>query len=200
MMKVSGVICLRKGQERCRRGAGQGETGITDTDPAHPRERIVKGARMNATVLWSSGLSFTGTAGSDFEVALGADPSVGGQNDGFRPMELLGVSLAGCTAMDVISILRKKRQEVTAFGVKVLGEKAAEHPKVLTEAVIGYDVTGRGIDEAAVRRAIQLSAEKYCPVQAMLSKTVPIQLEYAIYEGESEESRTLVAEGRWEPE
>lgn len=154
---------------------------------------------MNAKVLWSNGLSFTGTAGSDFEVALGADPSVGGENDGFRPMELLGVSLAGCTAMDVISILRKKRQEVTAFEVRVLGEKAAEHPKVLTEAVIEYEVTGRGIDEAAVRRAIQLSAERYCPVQAMLSKALPIRLEYAIYEGESTECRDLVVQGPWVP-
>jgi putative redox protein len=155
---------------------------------------------MDAKVSWKDGMTFTGSADTGFEVAIGADPSVGGDNDGFRPIELLGVSLAGCTAMDVLSILKKKRQEVTGFEVRVQAEKAQEHPKVLTDSVIIYEVTGRGIDEKAVRRAIGLSAERYCPVQAMLSKAMPILLTYAIYEGDSAEDRALKVEGEWSPE
>lgn len=154
---------------------------------------------MDAKVLWHDGLTFTGTADTGFEVALGADPKVGGANDGFRPMELMAVSLAGCTAMDVISILKKKRQEVTGFEVRVRAERADQHPQVLTSALIEYEVTGHGIDEAAVRRAIELSAERYCPAQAMLAKIMPMKLDYLIYEGESSEERELMAQGEWSP-
>jgi putative redox protein len=152
---------------------------------------------MDAKVLWHEGLTFTGTADSGFRVSLGADPEVGGKNDGFRPMELMAVSLAGCTAMDVISILRKKRQEVTAFEVSVRAERADQHPKVLTSAVIEYEVTGHGIQESALRRAIELSAQAYCPAQSMLGKIMPLKLEYTVYEGDSEEKRELVTRGEW---
>ncbi len=155
---------------------------------------------MNAEVSWKGGLAFMGTSDSGFEVALGADPAVGGSGDGFRPMELMAVSLAGCTAMDVISILQKKRQEVTAFEVKVRAARAEEHPKVFTSAVIEYEVTGRGVQEAAVRRSIELSAERYCPAQGMLAKVMPIELEYVIYEGDSEDAREEVTRGQWAPE
>ena len=154
---------------------------------------------MDAKVLWHDGLTFTGTSDTGFEIALGADPKVGGANDGFRPMELMAVSLAGCTAMDVISILKKKRQEVTGFEVRVRADRADQHPQVLTSALIEYEVTGRGIDEAAVRRAIELSAERYCPAQAMLSKIMPMKLDYLIYEGESGDERRLVTQGQWSP-
>jgi putative redox protein len=77
---------------------------------------------MDAKVIWQQGLTFTGTADSGFSVPLGADPGVGGADDGFHPLELMAVSLAGCTAMDVISILKKKRQDVTAFEVSVHAE------------------------------------------------------------------------------
>lgn len=152
---------------------------------------------MNAEVSWKSGMTFTGTAGTGFQVPLGAEPAVGGANDGFRPMELMAVSLAGCTAMDVISILQKKRQDVTAFEVKVKAERAQEHPKVFTRAVIQYDVTGHSIQEAAVRRSIELSAERYCPAQGMLAQVMPIELDYVIYEGDSKDQRQEVTRGRW---
>jgi putative redox protein len=152
---------------------------------------------MDAKVHWHEGLTFTGTADSGFQVSLGADPEVGGINDGFRPMELMAVSLAGCTAMDVISILRKKRQEVTAFEVKVRAQRADEHPKVFTSAVIEYEVTGHGIQEAALRRSIELSAQAYCPAQSMLGKVMPIGLQYHIYEGDSAGNRELVTSGEW---
>ena len=137
---------------------------------------------MHASVIWSKGMSFTGSAGSGFTVPLGTDPSVGGDNDGFRPMELLVIGLAGCTAMDVISILRKKRQDITGFEVTVDAERATEHPKVITAFTIRYIVRGRAVDPRAVERAIELSRDTYCPAQAMLSKAAPITLSYEIIE------------------
>lgn len=151
---------------------------------------------MDAKVIWQQGMHFTGSADTGFEVPLGADGEVGGENDGFRPLELMAVSLAGCTAMDVISILKKKQQAVSAFEVKVRADRAEQHPKVFTRATITYIVTGHSLDETAVRRAIELSATKYCPAQAMLGKVVPMELQYEIYEGESAEKRTLVKTGK----
>jgi len=151
---------------------------------------------MDTKVIWKDGLSFVGSADSGFEIQLGADRSVGGADDGFRPIELMGVSLAGCTAMDVISILKKKQQEVTAFEVKVHADRAREHPKVFTRLVVTYLVTGRGVDETALLRAVELSAAKYCPAQAMLSRIAPMELKYEIYE----ENGGLVKSGVYSPQ
>ncbi|MCS6848865.1 MAG: OsmC family protein [Anaerolineae bacterium] len=137
---------------------------------------------MNAAVVWQHGLVFAGSADSGFTLKLDADSSVGGDNDGFRPIELIALGLAGCTAMDVLSILKKKRQDVTGFEVKVHAERAAEHPRVFTKITVEYVVRGRQIAPAAVERAIELSETKYCPVQAMLGRVVPIQHTYQIIE------------------
>ncbi|GAB4494835.1 MAG: OsmC family protein [Anaerolineales bacterium] len=153
---------------------------------------------MNAKVTWKTDMSFTGSADTGFELPLGADPSVGGANDGFRPLELMAVSLAGCTAMDVISILRKKQQDVTAFEVRVHAEQQHEHPHVFTQAIITYLITGHNIAEAAVTRAIELSATKYCPAQAMLAQSLPIDLVYEIYE-EQDGINKLTITGKWQP-
>ena len=150
---------------------------------------------MDAKVTWKEGMSFTGSSDTGFDVPLGAEPEAGGTDDGFHPIELMAVSLAGCTAMDVISILKKKQQDVRAFEVQVHAKRAEEHPKVFTQALITYLATGHGVDEAALRRAIELSATKYCPAQAMLGKVMPIEMKYEIYEGESAAVRTLVKEG-----
>ena len=150
---------------------------------------------MKAKVDWKGRLTFTGTADSGFEVPLGSYPEVGGDDDGFRPMELIAVGLAGCTAMDVISILKKKRQEVLDFQVKVDTARADQHPKVFTEAIIEYHLAGKDISESAVTRALELSAESYCPAQAMLGKIIPLGLKYFIYEGENLENAQLVLEG-----
>ena len=89
---------------------------------------------MDAKVTWEgSGLAFQATAGNGFTVKLDSSPASGGEGDGFKPMELIAVGLAGCTAMDVISILRKKRQQVSAFEVRVHLDRADEHPKVFTK-------------------------------------------------------------------
>jgi putative redox protein len=152
---------------------------------------------MQAKVTWHTGLTFTGSADTGFNVPLGAHPSVGGNNDGFRPMELLATGLAGCTGMDVISILNKKRERVTHFEVKVDTVQAADHPKVFTRAVIEYHVAGQQISEESVRRAIELSAVRYCPAQAMFSKIMPLELKYFIYETGEGSERTLVRSGVW---
>jgi putative redox protein len=151
---------------------------------------------MNAKVNWKGRLSFSGSADSGFEVPLGSYPEVGGDNDGFRPMELMAVSLAGCTAMDVISILMKKRQEVEDFQVKVQAERTDQHPKVFTSATIEYHVAGKGISESAVSRAMELSADSYCPAQAMLGKIIPLALKYFIYEGSNFDEGNLVTQGQ----
>lgn len=153
---------------------------------------------MNAKVTWKNGMSFTGSADTGFDLPLGADPGVGGANDGFRPLELMVVSLAGCTAMDVISILRKKQQDVTAFEVQVSAEQQHEHPHVFTQATVTYLVSGHNVSEAAVTRAIELSATKYCPAQTMLAKVFPIELVYEIYE-EKDGAKELIASGTWQP-
>ena len=150
---------------------------------------------MDAKVNWHKRLTFTGTADTGFSLPLGTDPSVGGDNDGFRPMELFAIGLAGCTAMDVMSVLSKKRQDVTSFEVQVHAGRAPEHPRVFTEAVIEYFITGRGVDEEAVLRAIELSATRYCPAQAMLGQIMPIELKYHIFEDQGEGRSALVKSG-----
>lgn len=137
---------------------------------------------MGAKVTWKSGFSFTATADSGFELPLGVSSEAGGADDGFRPMELLLVGLAGCTAMDVISILEKKRQQVTSFEVKTQGQRAADHPRIFTDIEIEYIVTGHNIDSAAVQRAVELSESKYCSAQAMLSKAARITNKITILE------------------
>lgn len=154
---------------------------------------------MEARVVWKERMSFSGTADTGFELPLGSDPSVGGDNDGFRPVELFAVGLGGCTAMDVISILRKKRQDVTAFEVQVHADRAEEHPKVFTHVVVEYHLTGHDIDEKAVVRAIELSSTRYCPAQGMLKQVVPIELVYHIHEDEGEGESSLVVSGEYTP-
>lgn len=154
---------------------------------------------MKASVDWKGNLSFTGTAETGFEVPLGAKPAVGGDDDGFRPMELMALSLAGCTAMDVISILQKKRQDVTNYRVEVDAQRAKDHPKVFTEAEISYHVTGHEINEEAVVRSIELSATRYCPAQGMLDDIIPIRLRYHIYEDQGEGQKTHILSGEYIP-
>lgn len=115
-----------------------------------------------------------------FSVHMDASPDVGGEHKGMRPQSLLLVSLGGCTAMDVISILRKKRQQVSGLEVKVRAERADEHPRVYTHIWLTYVVTGKEVDPAAVERAIELSMTKYCPVAGLLQRVVPIETHYEI--------------------
>lgn len=137
---------------------------------------------MDAKVIWKGGLNLDGTADTGFHVPISAAVAVGGDGQGFKPMELIATGLAACTALDVISILQKMHQDVTDYEVQVHARRSPEHPKVFTHAVIEYIVTGRGLEEEAVVRSIELSAIRYCPAQAMFRGVFPIELKYHIYE------------------
>jgi putative redox protein len=153
---------------------------------------------MKARVNWNGGMAFTGVANSGFTVPMDADISVGGSDTGVRPMEMIAMSLAACTAMDVISILQKKRQSISKFEVSIDAPRSHDHPQVFTNALITFRLTGSDVEEAAVLRAIELSATKYCPVQAMLEQAFPIALHYEIYEGEEDGTRRLTHFGSWQ--
>jgi len=153
---------------------------------------------MKVAVQWKENMTFVGTPDSGFAVQMDADSSFGGTNKGVRPMEMVALGLAGCTGMDVISILQKKRQQVTGFEVRVNAPRSAEHPKVFTRALITYIVTGRNVDEAALLRAIELAATKYCPAQLMLAQVFPMELHYEIYEDEGEGIQRLTYQGTWQ--
>lgn len=137
---------------------------------------------MNAKVTWKHGMSFDGSGTSGFTLPIGTSSESGGDNDGFRPMELLLVGLAGCTGMDVISILEKKKQDVTAFEVKTEGERAKDHPHIFTHIVVEYVVTGHHLDQTAVERSVELSSTKYCSAMAMLSKAAKIDTKITLVE------------------
>ena len=153
---------------------------------------------MKATLHWKENMTFTGMPDSGFPVQMDADSYFGGTNNGVRPMEMIALGLAGCTAMDVLSILQKKRQNVTGFEVRLDAPRSADHPKVFTSAVINYVVMGRNVDEAAVLRAMELSFTKYCPVQKMLEGAFPMDLRYEIYEDEGNGIRRLTSQGNWQ--
>ncbi len=149
-------------------------------------KRFLQGEVMvkqgQATLTWTEGLKFTAGAASGHSVGLDASIESGGDNAGFQPLDLLLVGLGGCTAMDVISILKKMRQEVTGYEVFVTGDRAEEHPKVFTHIHVEHVVRGRGIEGAALQRAIDLSVQRYCPAMAMLSKGVDITTSCRIVE------------------
>lgn len=137
---------------------------------------------MDAKVTWNSGLSFTGTADSGFEVPLDAARETGGDDDGFKPLEMFLVGLAGCTGMDVISILERKKQKVVSFEVRVHAERANEHPRVFTHIGLEYVILGHELDLTAAERAVELSMTKYCPAHAMLAKAVKIDAKITLVE------------------
>lgn len=153
---------------------------------------------MKAAVQWKENMTFVGTPDSGFTVQMDSDVGFGGTNSGIRPMEMIALGLAGCTAMDVLSILQKKRQQVTQFEVRVVAPRSPEYPKVFTSARITYIVTGKDIQEAAVLRSIELTATKYCPAQFMLAQAFPMQLHYEIYQVEGDTERRLAYEGIWQ--
>jgi putative redox protein len=153
---------------------------------------------MKVTVNWKGDMTFAGVTPKGYPVQMDADENVGGTDSGPRPMEMLAMGLAACTAMDIISILKKKRQDVTYFDTKVDAPRSPEFPKVFTSAVITYVLSGKNISEVAVIRAIELTATKYCPAQIMFANIIPIGLQYEIYEDEGEENRRLTYQGTWQ--
>jgi putative redox protein len=138
--------------------------------------------QMTAIARLETGMCFDAEAGSGHHLTLDAAEHAGGQNAGFRPMELLLVGLAGCTGMDVLTILRKKRQDVTAYEVHVTGIRAEEHPMVFVEITVEHIVTGHNVQPEAVARAIQLSEQRYCGAGAMLGKVAHLTHTFRLVE------------------
>ncbi len=133
-----------------------------------------------ALVSLVKGMQFVGKSGSGHAIVMDADEKFGGNNTGARPIELLLTGFGGCTGMDVISILRKKRQEITSLEIKVDGQREEGHPGRYSAIHLLYIVTGINVSKEAVERAISLSLDKYCAVGATLARSADITHEYRI--------------------
>ena len=144
----------------------------------------------------TEGMQFAAEAGSGHTVMLDAAEHGGGRGAGFVPMEMLLVGLSGCTGMDVISILRKKREQVTGYEVRVRGERAVDHPMVFTDITVEHIVTGHNVSPEAVARAIELSETKYCGAGAMLGKTAKLKHIFQIVEAAPQVETSSPVAGR----
>lgn len=137
-----------------------------------------------ARIKWVDGRTFLGESGSGHALVVDAPPEHGGRDLGPSPMELVLIGAGGCTAFDVLDILKKGRQAVADCMVELQAEHTPEPPKVFTRITLRYRLTGRGLSRAAVERAVQLSAERYCSALIMLAKTAEIVHEIEIHEVE----------------
>lgn len=137
---------------------------------------------MKTRIKWIEAVTFMGHTEGGNSVIMDGPPEHGGRNLGPRPMELLLMGMGGCTAFDVVHILTKGRQAITDCVVDIEASRAAEDPKVFTRIHLHFLVTGTQLSENAVKRAIALSAEKYCSASIMLGKTAEITHDYEIIE------------------
>jgi len=135
-----------------------------------------------AKVTYVEGLQFVAEAMSGHAIVMDGDVEVGGKNTGSRPMELLLMGIGGCSGMDVVSILKKKKQEVKGLEINVKGEKAENYPKKFTDINLEFIVRGKNISDDAVKRAVELSMEKYCSVKATLEGSAKITWSWKIIE------------------
>ncbi|HDS00689.1 MAG TPA: OsmC family peroxiredoxin [candidate division Zixibacteria bacterium] len=138
---------------------------------------------MKVKIRQIDGIALAAAGDTNHWVTMDGPEDFGGHSAGSRPMELLLMSLGSCTAMDVLSILQKKRVKLDDFQMEVESERAEEHPKVFTEIKLHFIFVGKGIRQKDVERAIELSTDKYCPATAMLKKSVKITNDYKIIEG-----------------
>jgi putative redox protein len=142
------------------------------------------GRYKSAHAVYRGGMRFDITGNSGHTLTVDTPEEEGGANAGFSPIELLLLGLAGCTGMDVISILKKKRQDVTGYEINVHGTRRETHPMTYEQITVEHVVTGHHIDPAAVARAIELSSSKYCGVSNTLNKTATLTETYRIVEAE----------------
>jgi len=138
---------------------------------------------MKARVKLIEGVSFAGQSESGHTVVMDGAPEAGGRNLGVRPMEMLLMGLGGCSAFDVVMILRKSRQPITDCVADLSAERADSDPKVFTKIHVHFTVTGKGLDPKRVEQAVKLSAEKYCSASIMLGKTAEITHDFEVVEG-----------------
>lgn len=137
---------------------------------------------LEAKVRYVDGLQFIGEATSGHAIVMDGDPKFGGRNTGIRPTELLLVGLGGCSGMDVVSILKKKKQNVKGLEINIMGKKAESYPQKFTDITIEFVVSGHNVSEEAVKRAVELSMEKYCSVKATLEGCSKITSSFRIIE------------------
>jgi putative redox protein len=137
---------------------------------------------MNISVNWVDGMLMVGKSHSGHSITMDGPPEIGGENLGVRPMEMLLLGVAGCTMIDVVTTLKKMRQDLTNCETKLSAERAEEHPKVFTDIHIQFIVKGQDLDPKKVEKAITLSAEKYCSASIMLGKTASITHDFEIVE------------------
>jgi putative redox protein len=139
---------------------------------------------MRATIKWLDNVSFVGETETSHAIVMDGAPDAGGRNIGPRPMEVVLIGTGGCTAFDVIHILKRARQAVSDCVVELEAERADTDPKVFTKIHMHFVVTGKALKHEQVERAIQLSAEKYCSASIMLSKTATITHDFEIREND----------------
>lgn len=135
---------------------------------------------MKTCITWKGNVSFLAESGSGHSVLMDGAPEAGGQNLGPRPMEMLLMGLGGCTAFDVVMILKKARQDITDCVVEIVAQRATIDPKVFTHIHLHFIITGHNVRTQQVERAIHLSAEKYCSASMMLKQTVDITHDFEI--------------------
>ncbi len=135
---------------------------------------------MKARIKWVQDATFLGESGSGHAVVMDGPPESGGRNLGVRPMEMLLLGMGGCASFDVVHILKKSRQPISDCVAEITAERAEAEPKVFTKIHIHFIVTGDGLKEKHVERAVSLSAEKYCSASIMLGKTAEISHDFEI--------------------
>lgn len=140
---------------------------------------------MKASVKWVDGMMFLGESGSGHAVVMDGAPDAGGRNHGVRPMEMLLLGLGGCTAFDVVLILKRGREPVAGCTVEIEAERADTDPKVFTKIHMAYTLAGKGLAAAKVERAIALSKEKYCSASIMMGATAEITTSFTVTEDRS---------------
>jgi putative redox protein len=138
--------------------------------------------RMKARIKLIEGVSFAGQSESGHTVVMDGPPDGGGKNLGVRPMEMLLLGMGGCTAYDVVHILRRSRQQITDCVAEIDASRADTDPKVFTRIHVHFIVTGRGLEQKKVEMAVKLSAEKYCSASIMLGKVAEITHDFEIIE------------------
>lgn len=137
---------------------------------------------MDIKVTWDGNAKFIGESGSGHQVIMDGPPEGGGQNLGPRPMEMLLLGTGACSGYDVVSILKKSRQNVSACEIELSSERARDEPRVFTKIHIHFKILGAGLKEKQVKRAVSLSAEKYCSAAIMLGATAEVIHDYEIIE------------------
>ena len=137
---------------------------------------------MNTTVRWVNDMTMVGESASGHAIVMDGPKEAGGNNLGIRPMEMLLLGMGGCTTIDVLSMLKKMREEVRDCRAEISAERADDHPKVFTKIHIHFVVEGVDLDEKKVGKAIGLSADKYCSASIMLGKTATVTHAFEIHE------------------